>query len=68
MSELTLSQALARIEAKHKAVAGELADLSAAEWSTPHGYELCNRETELITALLVLLELAADNAPEATPL
>lgn len=67
MLEMTFRGVLAHIDAKHKAAASELANLGAAEWRTARGHELCNREKELHTALVVLLELAAEHAPQAAP-
>ncbi|QKV52364.1 hypothetical protein [Comamonas antarctica] len=67
MREPTFREVLAHIDAKHKVAASEVAHLPAAEWRTARGYELCNREKELHIALVVLLELAAENAPQAAP-
>lgn len=67
MFEPTLSQVMQEIRARHKTASDTLARTSVAEWSTTRGQELCNREKELHIALVVLLELAAENAPQAAP-
>lgn len=67
MFEPTLSQVMQEIRARHKTASDTLARMSVAEWSTTRGQELCNREKELHIALVVLLELAAENAPQAAP-
>lgn len=67
MFEPTLSHVLQQIRAKHKTASDALARMPAAEWRTTRGQELCNCEKELHITLVVLLELAAENAPPATP-
>lgn len=66
MFEPTLSQVMQEIQARHKTASDALARMSAAEWRTTRGQVLCNREKELHIALVVLLELAAENAPQAS--
>lgn len=61
MSELTLGQALAHIEAQCKEVTCQLAVIPTSEWRTQRDFDLCNRENELRAALMVLRELAAAN-------
>lgn len=68
MLDLTLSQVMLRIEVQRKNAAEARASMSTAEWHTARGYELCIREKELHTALVVVLELAAENASPAAPL
>ncbi len=63
MSELTLGQALERIETELTDVARQLALMPAAEWSTRRGHALCNREQELHAAVVVLRELGAKTSP-----
>ncbi|MNO01611.1 hypothetical protein D3C81_2217990 [compost metagenome] len=65
MSELTLGQALAHIEAQCKEVTLQLAVIPTSEWRTQRDFDLCNRENELRAALVVLRELAGENAPKA---
>lgn len=65
MFEPTLSQVILEIRTRHKAASDSLARMSAVEWSTTRGQELCNSEKELHVALVVLLELAAEIAPQA---
>lgn len=65
MSELTLSQALQLIEAKHKTVEGLLACMTAAEWHTKRGLALCNREQALHAAMWELRELAEEPSDQA---
>lgn len=67
MFEPTLSQVLQQIRAKHKTASDALASMPAAEWRTTSGQELCNCEKELHIAVVVLLELAAENAPQPVP-
>lgn len=67
MFEPTLTQVMQEIRARHKTASDALANMSAAEWRTTRGEELCNSEKELHIALVVLLELAAENAPQAAP-
>lgn len=66
MPDLTLGQALERIEAELTDVARQLALMQAAEWSTRRGHALCNREQELHAAVMVLRELGAKTSPLAT--
>lgn len=66
MSELTIGQALERIEAELTDVARQLELMQAVEWSTRRGRALCNREQELHSAMMVLRELGAKTSPLAT--
>ena len=65
MAELTLSQAMARIEAKRRAVDEKLARMPSSEWSTPGCYALCSREQELHIAVSVLREVAKEAEDQA---
>ncbi len=67
MSELTIGQALERIDAELTDVARQLELTPAAEWSTSRGRALCNREQELHAAVMVLRELAVKPSPQAAP-
>lgn len=65
MSELTIGQALERIEAELTDVARQLELTPAAEWTTRRGRALYNREQELHAAVMVLRELGAKTSPLA---
>lgn len=67
MFEPNLTQVMQEIRTRHKTASDALARMSAAEWSTTRGQELCNSEKELHIALVVLLELSAEKSPQAVP-
>lgn len=68
LPELTLSQVMERIKAVRQRMTRELENTPVREWGAHPVRELRNHEQELLTALMVLRDLASDQgAFTATP-
>ncbi|MFG0678578.1 hypothetical protein [Delftia sp. WSY_7] len=68
LPELTLSEVMERIKAVRQRLTRELENTPVREWGAQPVRELRNHEQELLTALMVLRDLASDQgAFKATP-
>lgn len=60
LPELTLSEVMERIKAVRQRLTRELENTPVREWGAQPVRELRNHEQELLTALMVLRDLASD--------